>query len=179
MEHWTTQPREPKGSGKGGQWKSDKLEAAERIYDSKYASGVKMTHDEEENIPVTVLNEKISNILEGKYGMLNNDVIILKSRYETHIKTGMNSHRNIYDHIKNDLGEYINNPDYIFEDTKNKNTVLFVSKVKQPSIFDNADIVIKLNCEQKEYSNTILTIIDLGNNRLENFKNNKKIVYKK
>lgn len=41
MEHWTTQPREPKGSEKGGQWKSDKFEAAERIYDSSFASGVR------------------------------------------------------------------------------------------------------------------------------------------
>lgn len=80
----------------------------------------------------------------------------------------------VYDKYKNNLKEIIENPDYIIKDDKHKNTGLIIKKYDK-----NVVIVLKLNTNTDDKKNSIITIWEIKEKRLERYLITHKSIYKK
>lgn len=99
------------------------------------------------------------------------DVVLLPKQIE-HIEE---RHKGVYDKYKNELTNILNNPDYIFKDPKHKNTALLVRKYD-----NNIEVVLKLNTDTKNnFKNSIITMWEIKDKRLERYKETHQIIYKK
>lgn len=79
-----------------------------------------------------------------------------------------------YDKYKDKLEDIIKNPDYIIADTKHKETGLIIKKYDK-----NAVIVLKLNTSTNTRKNSIITIWEIKDKRLERYLMTHKTIYKK
>ena len=118
---------------------------------------------------------KASARLMERFDIKSERVIITDKQYKEHIAAGANKHDDIFDRIREYIPEIIENPDYIFQDDKREDTVIYVSKNYQ------AQIVVKLNTKDKELSNTIITVFGCSEKRIrQNLRNkSEKLLYKK
>lgn len=111
---------------------------------------------------------KYSNLCEEK--ILTDEVVITYKQLK-HI----NEKRcGIYDKYKNKLKQIIINPDYILEDSKHKNTGLIIKKYDKDVV-----IVLKLNTHSEDRKNSIITIWEIKEKRLERYLITHKSIYKK
>lgn len=99
-----------------------------------------------------------------------NEVIITNKQIE-HINE---ERKGTYEKYKNKLKQIITNPDYIIEDTKHKETGLVIKKYSK-----NVILVLKLNTSNNEKKNSIITIWEIKEKRLERYLLTHKIIYKK
>lgn len=107
--------------------------------------------------------------------VITDDVIISDERIE-HIKA---HHPDIEMQELNYIKKVLNDPEYIFEDRKNIDTILMVRK-----IIENNKIyrmVVKLNTNSKllDKSNTIISFWNISKKKLEQYKRNKIIIFEK
>lgn len=157
----------------------DRAEESEAgIEDGKLINTDIREHLEEKyaTIPVTsIARTPAQKAIAERFDLKSNRVVITKRQFERHIAAGRNTHNDIYDRIKDDLPDILRDPDYIFEDWKNPNTVIMASRKQQ------AQIVIALNTEDTWKSNTIITIFGLSERRLQQNLRNKSayLLYKK
>lgn len=79
----------------------------------------------------------------------------------------------VYDKYKDKLKEVIENPDYIIEDTKHKNTGLIIKKYDK-----NIVLVLKINTSENDKKNSIITIWEIKEKRLNRYLLTHKILYK-
>lgn len=79
-----------------------------------------------------------------------------------------------YDKYKNELKSVIENPDYIIKDTKHKETGLVIKKYNK-----NVVLVLKLNTSDIDKKNSIITIWEIKEKRLERYLLTHEILYKK
>lgn len=99
-----------------------------------------------------------------------NEVIITNKQIE-HI----NSQRmGIYEKYKNLLKEVVEELDYIIEDDKHKETGLVIKKYNK-----NVVVVLRLNTSTGKRKNSIITIWEIKEKRLERYLLTHKIIYKK
>lgn len=99
------------------------------------------------------------------------DVVLLPKQIE-HIEE---RHKGVYDKYKNELINILNNPDYIFKDPKHKDTALLIKKYD-----NNVEVVLKLNTDTKNnFKNSIITMWEIKDKRLERYKETHQIIYKK
>lgn len=126
-------------------------------------------------------NKKIQPYIVGKIdkskykSIANNittkDVVLLPKQIE-HIEK---RHKGIYSKYKNEINNILNSPDYIFKDPKHKNTALLIRKYD-----NNVEVVLKLNTDTKNnYKNSIITMWEIKDKRLERYKETHRIIYKK
>lgn len=102
--------------------------------------------------------------------IVTNEVIITYKQIE-HI----NEKRiGTFEKYKNQLKDIIENPDYIIEDTKHKETGLIIKKYNK-----NVVIVLKLSTVNIEKKNSIITIWEIKDKRLERYLQTHKILYKR
>ena len=80
----------------------------------------------------------------------------------------------IYDKYKSKLHNIIKNPDYIIKDTKHKDTGLIVKKYD-----NNLIVVLKLNTSEKDRKNSIITIWEIKEKRLERYLLTHETIYRK
>lgn len=99
-----------------------------------------------------------------------NEVIITNKQIE-HINE---ERKGTYEKYQNKLKQIITNPDYIIEDTKHKETGLVIKKYSK-----NVILVLKLNTSNNEKKNSIITIWEIKEKRLERYLLTHKIIYKK
>lgn len=84
-------------------------------------------------------------------------------------------HKGVYDKYKNELINILNNPDYIFKDPKHEDTALLIRKYD-----NNVEVVLKLNTDTKNnFKNSIITMWEIKDKRLERYKETHQIIYKK
>lgn len=125
--------------------------------------------------------EKIKPYIVGKIdkdrykSIANNittkDVVLLPKQIE-HIEE---RHKGIYSKYKNEIDNILDNPDYIFKDPKHKNTALLIKKYD-----NNVEVVLKLNTNTKNnLKNSIITMWEIKDKRLERYKQTHEIIYKK
>lgn len=99
------------------------------------------------------------------------DVVLLPKQIE-HIEE---RHKGVYLKYKNEINNILDNPDYIFKDPKHKNTALLIKKYD-----NNVEVVLKLNTDTKNnFKNSIITMWEIKDKRLERYKQTHEIVYKK
>ena len=102
--------------------------------------------------------------------ILTSDVIITYKQIE-HINQ---KRQNVYNKYKDKLKDIITNPDYIIEDTKHKDTGLVIKKYDK-----NVIIVLKLSTNEKNKKNSVITIWEIKDKRLERYLLTHKTIYKK
>ena len=111
-----------------------------------------------------------------KKGLITEEVILTDERLYEHI---LLFHENEYKELRPYLKSIIDNPDYIIEDNRHEETMIYLKQVK--NIEKNGRVVIKLALGQdKEHNkNSIITMMKL-NNRTWNqtLKNRGKIIWK-
>ena len=99
------------------------------------------------------------------------DVVLLPKQIE-HIEK---RHKGVYLKYKNEINNILDNPDYIFKDPKHENTALLIKKYN-----NNVEVVLKLNTDTKNnFKNSIITMWEIGDKRLERYKQTHEIIYKK
>ena len=113
---------------------------------------------------------------EYKERAITEDVILTDERLYEHI---LLFHENEYKELRPYLKSIIDNPDYIIEDNRHEDTMIYLKQIK--NIEKNGRVVIKLALGQdKEHNkNSIITMMKL-NNRTWNqtLKNRGKIIWK-
>lgn len=72
------------------------------------------------------------------------------------------------------MKEIIQNPDYIIEDTKHNETGLVIKKYEK-----NTVIVLRLNTSAAEKKNSIITIWEIKDKRLQRYLLTHKVIYKR
>ena len=111
-----------------------------------------------------------------KKGLITEEVILTDERLYEHI---LLFHENEYKELRPYLKSIIDNPDYIIEDNRHEDTMIYLKQIK--NIEKNGRVVIKLALGQdKEHNkNSIITMMKL-NNRTWNqtLKNRGKIIWK-
>ena len=118
----------------------------------------------------------VGKIDKNRYKSISNnittkDVVLLPKQIE-HIEE---RHKGVYLKYKNEINNILDNPDYIFKDPKHKNTALLIKKYD-----NNVEVVLKLNTDTKNnFKNSIITMWEIKDKRLERYKQTHEIVYKK
>ena len=111
-----------------------------------------------------------------KKELITEEVILTDERLYEHI---LLFHENEYKELRPYLKSIIDNPDYIIEDNRHEDTMIYLKQIK--NIEKNGRVVIKLALGQdKEHNkNSIITMMKL-NNRTWNqtLKNRGKIIWK-
>ena len=107
--------------------------------------------------------------------IITTDVILTEERIK-HIKE---HHPGDYEKYGMYIQEVIEEPDYILEDNKNIDTVLYLKNIKNNN--KNIQIVVKLNTKQTERNrkNSILTLWKIKNSTYNQLVRNRKVIWKK
>ena len=84
---------------------------------------------------------KVNENILGKYKnkIITRDVILTQERLENHI---LIYHKKDYKQLNIYLKDIIKNPDFILEDNRHKNTLIFLKQIKESSL--SGRIVLKL-----------------------------------
>ena len=102
---------------------------------------------------------------------ITTDEVIITNKQIEHINE---ERKGTYNRYANKLKEVITNPDYIIEDTKHEETGLVIKQYSK-----NVIVVLKLNTSNDERKNSIITIWEIKEKRLERYLLTHKIIYKK
>ena len=120
---------------------------------------------------------KINRKQLGKYRKkLVTDEVILTNERIKHIKE---YHPGDYEKYAIYIPKIIGNPDYIINDNKNLDTLLYIKRIEEDS--KNVQIVVKLNTNknEKEKKNTILTLWKIKDRTYKQLLRNKEIIWKR
>lgn len=117
---------------------------------------------------------KIDKRKIGKYSakIITEDVILTDERkqhiYEDHIKD--------YEVIIRNIDRVVLNPNEVLEDSKNKDTLLFIDKLNS----NNLNVVVKLSTinNKKHPQNSIMTAWIIRDKNLKKLRKKNKIIYK-
>jgi len=97
--------------------------------------------------------------------------VIITNKQIQHIEE---KRKGIYNKYSTKLKDIICNPDYIIEDTKHIDTGLIIKKYNK-----NVVTVLRLNTSKDGKKNSIITIWEIKEKRLERYLLTHKIIYKK
>ena len=111
--------------------------------------------------------KKFAGISEN---ILTDDVILTENQKQHIIKNRAET----YERYKNKLQEIITEPDFILKDPKHNDTALIIKKYE-----NNAEIVLKLSTETENKKNSIITLWEIKEARLNRYLFTHKIIYKK
>ncbi len=120
---------------------------------------------------------KIDRKKLGRYAnkIVTEDVILTEERIE-HIKQ---HHPGDYENYRLYITDILTNPDYIINDNKNIDTVLYLKTILQSK--KNIQVVLKLNTNKGKIDkqNSILTLWKIKEKSYTQLIRNRKIIYKK
>lgn len=111
-----------------------------------------------------------------KKGLITEEVILTDERLYEHI---LLFHENEYKELRPYLKSIIDNPDYIIEDNRHEDTMIYLKQIK--NIEKNGRVVIKLALGQdkERNKNSIITMMKLNNRTWkQTLKNRGKIIWK-
>lgn len=131
---------------------------------------------EEENKQVQYIGKLDKERLgEYKDRIVTDDVILTEERIR-HIQE---HHPGDYEKYNTYISDIIDNPDYIVDDNKNLDTVLYMKTLKADG--KHLQIVVRLNTNKKEKDkqNSILTLWKIKTRTYNQILRNKKIIWKK
>jgi len=107
--------------------------------------------------------------------IVTDDVIITDNQIQ-HIK---DRHPEALEKALDNLKSALKKPDYIIADEKHKNTGLVIKKINSET--DHTQIVLRICTSEdpKGYKNSIISVWEISEKRLQNYLRNKRILYKK
>lgn len=111
----------------------------------------------------------------GSYGqkMITEDVVLTDERVK-HIKE---HHPLDYERYGKYVKIIIEDPDYVLEDSKNRDTILCMKTIEEQQ--KNFQVVVRLNTNEKDKQNSILTLWKIKNSTYRQFVRNKKNLWKR
>ena len=113
----------------------------------------------------------------GKYKnkIITEEVVLTEER----VKHIQQHHPGDYENYGIYIPEIIKNPDYIVDDSKNLDTVLYMKTIRQNG--KNVQIVVRLNTNEREKNkhNSILTLWKIKERTYRQILRNKEIIWKK
>jgi len=115
----------------------------------------------------TIDTSKLSLLCEN----ITTDEVIITYKQIEHIE---NRHNGLYHQYKDKLQEIITNPDYILDDPNKAETGLIVKKYDK-----NIVLVLRINTCDDERKNSIITMWEIKDKRLESYLKTHKTIYKK
>lgn len=111
----------------------------------------------------------------GKYKekIITDEIILTEER----IKHIQEHHPGDYERYSIYISEIIDNPDYIVDDSKNLDTILYIKTIKEKE--KNIQIVVRLNTNEKEKNkqNSILTLWKMKDKTYRQLIRNKEIIW--
>ena len=120
----------------------------------------------------------VGKINRAMFGRISDDitteeVIITDERIEH-----SNKHQNAYDLYGGHIGSVLSDPDFIFLDA-HPNTAILIREIHVNDT--NLQIVLRLHMPSDEpgYQNSVISFWNIGQKRKENYRKNKKIIYKR
>lgn len=117
----------------------------------------------------------IGKLDKTKYKKINSNIttdeVIITYKQIEHIEE---ERKGTYEKYKEKLKEVIADPDYIIEDKKHIDTGLVIKKYNK-----NVVIVLKLNTKADNKKNSIITIWEIKEKRLQRYLLTHKTIYKK
>lgn len=104
------------------------------------------------------------------------DEVVLTKKQEIHIRDENN--RDVLDKYINDIESILNNPDYILDDEKNKNTVKVIKSIPYCKN-KNIHIVLRLVVvdDNPNYKNSIITAWEISDKKLGQLIRNKTVLF--
>lgn len=110
-----------------------------------------------------------------KYKTITDEVILTEERIK-HIKE---HHPGDYEKYYKYLTEIIKNPDYIIDDSKNIDTIVFLKTIMESN--KNFQVIVRLNTNLKEINkkNSILTLWKINSKAYNQIIRNKQIIWRK
>lgn len=127
-------------------------------------------------IAVHTVGRLDNKIYKERYKDLITDEVIITDNQIEHIKERRGE--DFYKKYKNEFNNIINNPDYIFEDSKKKNTLLVCKCFKDDSKYINIVLKLILSDDNPNFKNSIITAILESQNRFERRLRNNLYIYK-
>ena len=124
-----------------------------------------------ENKDVQYIGEIDKNKFIGISDSILTDEVVLTEKQEQHI---IKNRAETYERYKDKLNDIIENPDFILKDPKHEDTALIIKKYN-----NNAEIVLKLSTETEDKKNSIITLWEIKDARLNRYLTTHEIIYKK
>lgn len=109
--------------------------------------------------------------------VITNEVVLTNERLYNHV---LILHKDEYVKLEKYIKEIIENPDFIIEDNKNKDTIILMKHIDE--INRNGRIVIKLAVEndKKHPKNSIITLMELNDRTWkQTLKNRGNVIFEK
>lgn len=136
------------------------------------------TNDKKEVKEVKYIGKLDKNKL-GKYKdkIITNDVVLTNERLEEHI---LLSHKKEYEQLSPYIKDIVENPDFILDDNRNKNTIIMLKNISE--IDKNGRVVIKIAVaeDNKHPKNSIITLMKLNDRTWkQTLKNRGNIIFQK
>ena len=152
------------------QWKDEYVDGEPNNLKIGVENGkIKSTIDKEGSQVHTVgkIDKSIYKAVSNK---IQTDDIVLTDKQLRHIN---DKHPDVFPKYQKKLLDIVNHPDYIFLDPKHEDTALVIKR------FDNAvEVVLKLSTETHEKKNSIITMWEIKEKRLQRYLLKNKLVYK-
>ena len=99
------------------------------------------------------------------------DEVVLTDRQLAHI---VEKREDVYEKYQDKLSDIVKNPDYIFADPKHHDTALVIKKYSNAAL-----VVLRLSTETTDKKNSILTMWEIKESRLQRYILTHKTIYKK
>lgn len=115
----------------------------------------------------------------GQYSgkIITDDVILTDERLYNHILV---YHKKEYEQLKRYIANIINEPDYIIEDNRHEDTMIYLKEIKELDKKGRVVIKLALGKDEEHNKNSIITLMKLNDRTWEQtIKNRGKIVWQK
>ena len=106
---------------------------------------------------------------------IRTDEVIITDERIQHVNE---RHPGEHEKIKEYLKEAVENPDYIIAD-KNPDTGLVIKKIKSGNMYIQLVLRLCTTRNEMEYKNSIISLWEISEARLQNYLRNKPILYKR
>ena len=114
------------------------------------------------------------SLLEGEFGKIVTDEIIITQERIEHIKNHHPEDCNIFVQYAK---EAVQKPDIIIKDSKNKGTAFMIKRLNNTNL--NVVVRVVLQTDNSEYKNSVMTFYRIRDKNLEKLIKKNKIIYKK
>ena len=135
-----------------------------------YAKVFKITIYEEGNTLQIVAHLDVQKLYNYKEKLITDEVVLTDERLYNHI---LLCHKKDYEQLKDYLQEIIEYPDYIIEDNRHINTMIYLKNIKQLGKYGRVVIKLALSQDNEHPKNSIITLMRLNDRTWKQTINNR------
>lgn len=118
----------------------------------------KFNQNKNQIVKVIITNKEVVKYINDFNPDLKHDSVILLKERNAHILE--RKREDVFNYLIKELSDIVNNPDYIYPDSKNKDTLIFVKN------FNNSlNVIIKLAIKDSNENNSVITAFPINKKR--------------